>query len=134
MATPSDKAVNYRAEAERMRWPEIATLWEQIEKGETPGWDAGKALEHLVVRAFALSGLEVEYPYDVPPGGEPLEQIDGLVYLDGLAFLLECKDKEKVDIEAIAKLRNQLTSPPSGHDEGVRLRSRQFHGAGLDAR
>lgn len=82
MATPSEKAVKYRAEAEKMDWPAIAALWEQIKKGETPGWDNGKALEHLVVRAFALSGLEVEYPYDVPPGGKPFEEIDGIVYLE----------------------------------------------------
>src|SRR5690349_9117283 len=112
MAAPSEKARRYRSKAEKMGWPQVAALWEQIKRDDTPNWDAGKALEHLVVRAFALSGLEVEYPYDVPPGGEPIEQIDGIVYLDGLVFLLECKDKDKVDIEAIAKLRNQLFRRP----------------------
>lgn len=112
MATPSEKALKYRSDADRMGWSEIAALWEKITRDDTPEWDSGKALEHLIVRAFALSNLEVEYPYDVPPGGDPIEQIDGIVYLDGLAFLLECKDKEKVDIEAIAKLRNQLFRRP----------------------
>ena len=112
MATTSEKARRYREQAEQMDWPNLTTFWEQIKKRDTPAWDPGKALEHLVVRAFALSGLEVGYPYDVPPGGEPLEQIDGIVYLDGLAFLLECKDRERVDIEAIAKLRNQLLRRP----------------------
>src|SRR5262249_39064221 len=59
-----------------------------------------------------LSGLEAEYPFDVPPGGRPIEQIDGLVYLQCYTFLIECKDKEAVDIEAIAKLRNQLLRRP----------------------
>jgi hypothetical protein len=56
--------------------------------------------------------LEVEYPYDVPAGGRPLEQIDGLVILGCHMFLVECKDKEKVDIEPIAKIRNQLLRRP----------------------
>ncbi len=71
-----------------------------------------KALEHLVIRAFRLNKLEAEYPYDVPPGGKAIEQIDGLVYLNCYTFLIECKDKETVDIEAIAKLRNQLLRRP----------------------
>jgi hypothetical protein len=95
-----------------MGWPEVAGLWEMIKNQDTPEWDSGKALEHLVVRAFALSQLDVDYPYDVPPGGDVIEQIDGIVYWDGLAFLLECKDRDKVDVEAIAKLRNQLLRRP----------------------
>ena len=71
----------------------------------TAGWDEGQALEHLVIRAFRLNKLEAEYPYDVPPGGKAIEQIDGLVYLNCYTFLIECKDKETVDIEAIAKGR-----------------------------
>jgi hypothetical protein len=96
-----------------MDWDEIGTLWEQIKNDGAKGWEAGKALEYMVVRAFALSGLEVGYPYYVPPEGKQLEQIDGIVYLDGLAFLLECKDRSAPeDIEAFAKLRNQLLRRP----------------------
>jgi len=87
-------------------------LWKAIQSGTTPGWEGGKALEHLIIRAFRLGGLEAEYPYDVPPGGKPLEQIDGLVHVDCFTFLVECKDKDSVDIEAIAKLRNQLLRRP----------------------
>jgi hypothetical protein len=112
MAKPSKKALKKRSQVEKMDWSGIAALWMKIKRSDTGDWYAGKALEHLVVRAFALSGLDVEYPYDVPPGGQPLEQIDGIVYLDGLAFLIECKDQDKVDIEAIAKLRNQLLRRP----------------------
>jgi hypothetical protein len=95
-----------------MQWPDLVVLWEQVKNEDTPGWDGGAALEYLVVRAFELSGLEVEYPYHVPPGGKPLEQIDGLVHQDCHTFLIECKDKGAVDIEAIAKLRNQLLRRP----------------------
>ena len=41
------------------------------------------------------------------PGGKPLEQIDALVYLNDIALLVERKDKDKVDIEAVAKLQSQ---------------------------
>jgi hypothetical protein len=112
MAKPMDRDLEYVGRAEKMTWKGLRKLWAAIQADATPGWDGGKAFEHLVVRAFKLSGLEAEYPYDVPPGGKPLEQIDGLVHLDGFAFLIECKDKEAVDIEAIAKLRNQLLRRP----------------------
>jgi hypothetical protein len=91
---------------------ELLTLWTEIQNGETPEWDDGKALEHLVVRAFKLGGLDVEYPYHVPPGGQILEQIDGVVFLEGYCFLLECKDENTTDIEAISKLRIQLLRRP----------------------
>jgi hypothetical protein len=112
MATPSSKTVSYEKRAQAMQWPELALLWQAIKDEDTPTWDDGKALEYLVVRAFELSRLEVEYPYDVPPGGKPIEQIDGLVYLNDLAFLIECKDKETADIQVIAKVRNQLERRP----------------------
>lgn len=113
MAAPSSKAVAYKQRADAYSWREIATLWDQVKAGETPDWDNGKALEYLVVRAFRLSGLQVEYPYDVPPGGKPIEQIDGLVYLGELAFIIECKDtKDAVDMEVIAKVCNRLARRP----------------------
>lgn len=95
-----------------MDWDRIADLWEQIKTGNTPEWEGGKAFEYLIVRAFELDQLEVEYPYEVPPGGKPIEQIDGLVHCNSYTFLIECKDKDTVDIEAIAKLRNQLLRRP----------------------
>ena len=49
---------------------------------------------------------------NVPPGGKTLEQIDGIVHLHCHTFLVECKDKDTVDIEAIAKLRHQLLRRP----------------------
>src|SRR3954470_17424308 len=74
--------------------------------------DGGKALEHLVVRAFKLGALDAEYPYHVPPGGRILEQIDGAIFMEGQCFLIECKDEDATDIEAISKLRIQLLRRP----------------------
>jgi hypothetical protein len=112
LTKPSERDLEYIRRAEKMKWKDLAALWEQIAEGDTPDWDGGKALEHLVIRAFRLSKLEAEYAYDVPPGGPAIEQIDGLVHLNSCTFLIECKDKEAVDIEAIAKLRNQLLRRP----------------------
>lgn len=112
MANPSEKDLEYIQRAEAMSWPDLTALWKLIKVGKTPDWEGGKAFEHLVIRAFKLNGLEAEYPYDVPPGGKPIEQIDGLVHLQAHTFLMECKDKDAVDIEAIAKLRNQLLRRP----------------------
>lgn len=114
MVEVSDKALRDRERAGRLDWPDLEILWDEIQSDDARGWDSGKALEHLVVRGFALSGLQVEYPYDVPLAGRSLEQIDGMVYLGDVPFLIECKDRDSADIEVIAKLRNQLLRrPPS---------------------
>jgi hypothetical protein len=39
-------------------------------------------------------------------------EIDGIIYLPNHIYLLECKDEKATDIEAIAKLRNQLMRRP----------------------
>ncbi|GAC1643260.1 MAG: hypothetical protein NVS9B11_12600 [Candidatus Dormibacteraceae bacterium] len=114
MARPSEKFVEYEANAKAMTWAGLQAMWAKVRADEDiDGWASGMAFQYLIVRAFELSGLTVEYPYDVPPGGKPLEQIDGIVYLDNLAFLIECKDMDKVDIECIAKMRNQLDRRPA---------------------
>lgn len=112
MATPSEKDLEYVRRIEKMKWKGLTALWKQIKAANTPDWEIGKALEHLVVRAFQLGGLDVEYPYHVPPGGQILEQIDGAVFMDGQCFLIECKDENATDIEAISKLRIQLLRRP----------------------
>jgi len=112
MAKPSARDIRLKETAQALSWEKLAVLWGQIKARATPEWDAGKALEHLVIRSFELSNLSVEYPYDVPPGGKPLEQIDGIVFFREIPFLIECKDKEKVDVEPIAKLHNQLSRRP----------------------
>jgi hypothetical protein len=112
MATPSEKSKTYVQRAENLDWSGIQSLWKEIQTGDATGWDEGKALEHLIVRGFKLSNLEVEYPFDVPPGGKPIEQIDGIIYLNELVFLIECKDKDSSDVEVIAKVRHQLSRRP----------------------
>jgi hypothetical protein len=112
VARPSEKDLQYIRWAEAMGWQDLRTLWDTIKAGATPGWEVGKALEHLVVRAFRLGGLDAEYPYHVPPGGQILEQIDGAVFTEGHCFLIECKDEDATDIEAISKLRIQLLRRP----------------------
>jgi hypothetical protein len=77
VARPSEKDLDYVNRAERMSWKDLAGLWEQIKAHQTPDWDKGKALEHLVIRAFRLNKLEADYPYNVSPGGKSIEQIDG---------------------------------------------------------
>jgi hypothetical protein len=112
VAKPSEKDLEYVKRAEAMSWKALNALWEQIKADDTPDWESGKAFEHLVIRAFRLNKLEAEYPYHVPPGGKPLEQMDGLVHLQCYTFLIECKDKDSVDVVTIAKLRNQLERRP----------------------
>ncbi|GAX34338.1 restriction endonuclease [Nodularia sp. NIES-3585] len=91
-------------------WDDLMRLWSEIKAKNTSNfWDAGKALEYLVLRAFQLDGAEVAWPDSVKIKGKIVEQIDGVVYTDSLACLIECKDTtEEVNIEPIAKLRNQL--------------------------
>lgn len=64
------------------------------------------------------------WPYNVTMGEltkteteETVEQIDGFIHTaNGLICLVECKDygKNRVNVEPIARLRNQLLRRPSG--------------------
>jgi hypothetical protein len=104
----------YEAKIENYNSDNLINLWAQIESGNTPEWDDGKALEYLVLRAFNLVGAEVTYPYSVRIDGDELEQIDGVIYSEDLNCLVECKDTStKSNIEPIAKLRNQLLRRPA---------------------
>jgi hypothetical protein len=99
-----------------LQWAELRSLWQQIKNRNTPGWNAGKAFEYLVIRAFQLDSAEVRYPYSVKLFGEEVEQVDGVVYCSGLSCLIESKDfatQVNVDIAPIAKLRNQLLRRPA---------------------
>lgn len=105
---------NYQQKIAGYDRPKLLKLWKKIETRKTPGWDTGKAFEYLILRAFQIEGAEVTQPYTVRLDGEDIEQIDGVVYTDGLACLTECKDTiNKVNIEPIAKLRNQLLRRPA---------------------
>jgi hypothetical protein len=106
---------NFEAEAkiQTLDWAGLRDLWVKIQAGDTPDWDAGKAFEYLILRAFQLDGAVVRWPYRVDLHGEVVEQIDGLVVAAGLHALVESKDQQgAVAIEPIAKLRNQLMRRP----------------------
>jgi hypothetical protein len=108
---------DYERMIQLLQWDELRALWDNIENRSTPGWDAGKAFEYLVIRAFQLDGAEVKWPYSVTLFDEVVEQIDGAVYCSGLSCLVESKDfadKTNIDITPIAKLRNQLLRRPAG--------------------
>lgn len=105
----------YQARITSYNWDDLIKLWSEIKAKNTSNfWDAGKALEYLVLRAFQLDGAEVVWPYSVYIDGEEIEQIDGVVYAEGLSCIIECKDTIKpVKVEPIAKLRNQLLRRPA---------------------
>jgi len=106
----------YENEIQLLAWNGLRTLWENIKNRNVPGWEAGKAFEYLVLRAFQLDGAEVKWPYTVQLFGSQIEQIDGAIYYGGLSCLVESKDfgDKTVDTTTIAKLRNQLLRRPGG--------------------
>ena len=113
-------AADYQARIETYGPAQLLQLWQAIKNRQTPGWPSGKALEYLVLRAFQLEDADVTYPYEIKvrditidyekaTDSKIIEQIDGVIYCDGLACLAEIKDQtEPVSIDPIAKLRNQL--------------------------
>lgn len=110
-------AAEYESMITSLQWDGLRTLWDNIENRNTPGWEPGKAFEYLVLRAFQLDGAAVRWPYRVKLFGEEVEQIDGVVHCSGLSCLVESKDfadETKVNIDPIAKLRNQLLRRPAG--------------------
>jgi len=109
---PESQTVKLKQRAQTMGWPEMQALWGDISGDAVSEWNPGKAFEYLIVRGFELSGLRVEYPFEVRSNRQAIEQIDGMAYLDNTPFLIECKDKNGVDIEAIAKLHSQLLRRP----------------------
>jgi len=93
---------------------QLVGLWEAIDAGDTPDWEPGKAFEYAVLRAFELEGAQVTWPYGVELGGEEVEQIDGVIYAAGQACLVESKrHSQPLNVEPIAKLRNQLSRRPA---------------------
>ena len=111
MATTSDHLRRVRS----LDWNGLAHLWSAVRAGRTPGWEPGKAFEHLVLRAFELDGADVRWPYVVRFKNQLVEQIDGAVYAAGLSCIVEAKDSAfNVNVEAIAKMRHQLSRRPAG--------------------
>lgn len=106
--------LDYQQQILQYQQNDLLTLWQAIKLGHTPDWPPGKAFEYLIIRAFELEDANVCYPFSVIMGGEEIEQIDGAIYTGGLACLVECKDQQRpLNIEPIAKLRNQLLRRPT---------------------
>lgn len=101
-----------------MGWSDLDYLWTKIvatPRKPIRGWSAGKALEHVVLRAFELSGARAFWPYSVHLHGETVEQIDGMIVHAGLTCLVEAKDEAgSINVTPLAKLRNQLLRRPAG--------------------
>lgn len=56
----------------------------------------------------------MRWPYSVYIDEEEIEQIDGVVYTNGISCLIECKDTtQRASVEPIAKMRNQLLRRPA---------------------
>lgn len=105
-------------EAQAWKQTDLHDLWQKVkDKIPVPSWTPGKLFEYLVIRAFDAEGTSVRWPYEVtyPQKFGTMEQIDGMVFLDGRSFLVESKDlSEPAAIEAVAKLRFRLESRPPG--------------------
>ena len=112
---PMPLAADYAARIRALEWNGLRELWARINAGHVPEWPAGRALEHLVLRAFELDGATVRWPFRVTMEDEPVEEIDGAIYAAGLSCLVETKDTSaQVDVGALAKLRSQLARRPAG--------------------
>ena len=72
--------------------------------------NVGVEFEYLMIRLFELSGLNICYPI-----AQQKEQIDGVIYLNHIPFLVESKfyKKDKIDIKPIAKLMIRMQARPS---------------------
>lgn len=109
------KSAEYRAKVLALDGMGVRRMWQVVLAGDNLlGWPPGKALEYLILRAFQLEGAEVTWPYEVRRNGLLLEQIDGAVYFDGLACLVEAKAwSTPLDFSVIAKMKAQLLRRPT---------------------
>ncbi len=106
----------YRQRITNYNWIDLQNLWSAIKNRNTPNWGSGKAFEYFILKCFEWCGAEVVYPFSVRLFDETVEQIDGVIYLNQQAFIIECKDfteTASVNFEPIAKLRNQLMRRPA---------------------
>jgi len=108
---------DYMKKIKSLSQKDLVDLWNQIKSGNTPEWDSGKAFEFLILRYFELEGAEIRYPFSVDIlGVSNAEQIDGVIHFTdiNLSIVAEFKDHSKnLNIEPVAKLRNQLLRRPS---------------------
>ncbi len=68
-------AAKYEGMIKSLQWDGLRSLWHKIESRNTPEWDAGKAFEYMVLRAFELDGADVKWPYRVKLFGKTLSKL-----------------------------------------------------------
>ncbi len=112
--TSEDRSGEYQRRVLALAHEDLVKLWSGLRVGVTPAdWPPGVLLEYLLLRAFQLEGVEVIWPYRVYLDGVLVEQIDGVLYFDGIACLVECKNvTQPVDSVAIVKLKSKLQRRP----------------------
>lgn len=112
--TDEGRSGEYQRRVLALGHAELLALWQGLRAGVSPpDWPAGVLLEYLLLRAFQLEGAEVTWPYRVYQSRVLLEQIDGIIYFDGVSCLVESKDVTRaVDAIAIVKLKSQLLRRP----------------------
>jgi hypothetical protein len=109
-----DRSGEYQRRVLALGHEELLKLWSGLRVGIAPAdWPPGVLLEYLLLRAFQLEGAEVTWPYRVYRGRVLLEQIDGVVYFDGVTCLVEAKDVTRaVDTVALVRLKSLLVRRP----------------------
>ncbi len=111
----------YVSRIRMMRRPALLKLWSRVWSGRKLGdWPPGKAFELLVLRAFELEGAHIVWPYLVSPiapldSTGLMEQIDGAIYVDGMACVVESKHHRRpIDFGPIARFKARLDRRPPG--------------------
>jgi len=127
-----DRSGEYQRRVLALEHEDLVKLWSGLRVGITPAdWPPGVLLEYLLLRAFQLEGVEVIWPYRVYLEGVLVEQIDGVLYFDGIACLVEFKDVTRpVDSVAIIKLKSQLQRRPRT-TIGALFNTGEFSGAAV---
>lgn len=97
--------------------------------------EAGWVFQQWILEAFRLDGANVDPSYRVPISSSQrtMEQIDGLVYFQWQAFLIESKNwGNDVDFTPIALLHERIQRRPPG-TMGLVFSSKEFTLAALEA-
>ena len=67
----------------------LIDFWGQILQRSTSGWDSGKALEYLVLRAFELEGADERWPFGVELVQNFVEKIEDVIYVGNFTCIRE---------------------------------------------
>lgn len=110
------KSAQYQERIRKLgTWKQLHQFWIEVVEGtDNDEWPPGIAFEYLILRAFELDQAIVRYPFSVNLFEDDIEQIDGVVHTGTVSALIECKNTgSPLNVESIAKMRNQLQRRPS---------------------